>query len=461
MSKRSRSGSLDDTDSEAKKIKTNTKYVEENLKRSFKEEKEKSSGNESKIDENNIKETFKNVELLTPQTTINGNGNRNKSVGEEASKSQKRKKSLIDGRELLKKENDSKEEITEKENTEVENNIRETFKNIEKQDTENGNGSRRGSLGGDKTQKRKKSLTDGKLKRKLSGSGPSRKRICVTRNQCVCGPNGAEPAKSQLVEDHEAHMLVAEWRLHKFQSPIELSHEESITHDHFDPLEFHGHWDNDGVATFTNTGKTVVLRFSERATPYLVGGPLHKDTYCFEQLHFHWSDDDSGGCEHIFEGRAYSMEAHAVHYNLKYGSFKDAVDKPDGLAVIGFFLEATDNEDNPCFSEMVKGVQNVIKINTTTNIAPDCLNWIKEEAQCKGYYTYQGSLTTEPYLESVTWILYPTPIHVSRQQVAYFRELKSTACEKINIVNNVRPIQSPPADKKINVIFARSHKQSE
>lgn len=50
----------------------------------------------------------------------------------------------------------------------------------------------------------------------------------------------------------------------------------------------------------------------------------------------------------------------------------------------------------------------------------DCLTWIKEVAQCKGYYTYQGSLTTEPYTESVTWILYSTPIHVSREQVNIF-----------------------------------------
>lgn len=50
----------------------------------------------------------------------------------------------------------------------------------------------------------------------------------------------------------------------------------------------------------------------------------------------------------------------------------------------------------------------------------DCLTWFKDAAQCKGYYTYQGSLTTKPYTESVTWILYPEPILVSRQQVSWF-----------------------------------------
>ncbi|XP_050308549.1 carbonic anhydrase 2 [Anthonomus grandis grandis] len=283
---------------------------------------------------------------------------------------------------------------------------------------------------------------------------------CVTRNECVCDSGDEEPTKSQLLEDHEAHVLVAEWRLHKFQSPIELSHDDSISHDHFDPLMFHGHWDKLGAASIENNGKTVVIRFERNEMPYLVGGPLHGDTYVFEQLHFHWSEDDTGGCEHIFEGQAFSMEAHAVHYNKKYGSFEEAQDKPDGLAVVGFFLEATDNDDNPCFKKLTTAVQNITRVNATATVAPDCLTWIKEEAQCKGYYTYQGSLTTEPYLESVTWILYPTPIHVSRQQVAHFRELKSTPCEKKKIVNNVRPVQSPPSNRKLNIFYARSHRRS-
>ncbi|XP_060524873.1 carbonic anhydrase 2-like [Cylas formicarius] len=280
----------------------------------------------------------------------------------------------------------------------------------------------------------------------------------VTKNECICASD-EEPEQSQLVEDHEAHVLVAEWRLHKFQSPIELKHDDSIHHDHFEPLEFHGHWDKGGKAFLKNTGKTAVLRFESRELPVLVGGPLHEDTYVFEQLHFHWSADDTSGCEHIFEGRAYSMEAHAVHYNTKYADFDEAHDKPDGLAVVGFFLEATDNEDNPCFNKLTNAVKKIVEIGSMTCVPTDCLTWIKEEAQCKGYYTYQGSLTTEPYTESVTWILYPTPIHVSREQVAYFRNMKSN--EKTTIVNNVRPLQTPPEHKKLNIIYARSHRKSE
>ncbi|XP_063909711.1 carbonic anhydrase 5A, mitochondrial-like [Zophobas morio] len=109
---------------------------------------------------------------------------------------------------------------------------------------------------------------------------------------------------------------------------------------------------------------------------------------------------------------------------------------------------------------MTEAVKKIVKVDTTTSVPSDCLTWIKEEAQRKGYYTYQGSLNTEPYTESVTWILYTTPIHVSRQQVSEFRNMKSTACEQHNIVKNVRPIQTPPVHKKLDIIYARSHRKS-
>ncbi len=32
-------------------------------------------------------------------------------------------------------------------------------------------------------------------------------------------------------------------------------------------------------------------------------------------------------------------ELHLVHYNTAYGSFGEAVDKPDGLGVLGIFLQ--------------------------------------------------------------------------------------------------------------------------
>ncbi len=47
----------------------------------------------------------------------------------------------------------------------------------------------------------------------------------------------------------------------------------------------------------------------------------------------------------------YSAEIHLVHYNMKYASLGDAVDKPDGLAVIGVLVDMDSaNEKTPFIS---------------------------------------------------------------------------------------------------------------
>ncbi|XP_044727248.1 carbonic anhydrase 2 isoform X2 [Chrysoperla carnea] len=287
----------------------------------------------------------------------------------------------------------------------------------------------------------------------------------ITKNECICidDPDFNDLKDYNLdTNRHEASVagILPHPGLHLFvsvQSPIAIEHERSRKHDHFDPLEFHGHWDNVGTATFTNTGTTAQVRTQRDTLPTLMGGPLHNEYY-FEQLHFHWSEDDESGCEHIFEGRAYSMEAHAVHYNSKYGSFAEAADKPDGLAVVAFFLQALDDNDNSEFRKLSDYIPNILKISSTTDVPADCMAWFEPQAHCKGYYTYQGSLTTEPYTENVTWIIYPNPITVSAEQVSIFRKLQSChRCEKKTIKKNIRPIQQNEKDNH-EIIFARAHK---
>lgn len=55
----------------------------------------------------------------------------------------------------------------------------------------------------------------------------------------------------------------------------------------------------------------------------------------------------------------YAAECHFVHYNSKYESMEAAVGHSDGLAVVGFLLEAVD-APNPRFDKLVQGLE-VIK----------------------------------------------------------------------------------------------------
>ncbi len=48
----------------------------------------------------------------------------------------------------------------------------------------------------------------------------------------------------------------------------------------------------------------------------------------------------------------------------------------------------------------------------------------------KSYWTYPGSLTTPPYSECVTWVVYKDPIQVSASQMLAFRNLKPVTADE-------------------------------
>uniref|UniRef100_A0A1I7WPY4 Alpha-carbonic anhydrase domain-containing protein n=1 Tax=Heterorhabditis bacteriophora TaxID=37862 RepID=A0A1I7WPY4_HETBA len=77
----------------------------------------------------------------------------------------------------------------------------------------------------------------------------------------------------------------------------------------------------------------VTLAFSANHLP---------GTFELAQFHAHWSNDGSCGSEHRLDGKAMSGEVHFVYWNTKYGSFCEAVEKDDGLAVIGVFIKVID-----------------------------------------------------------------------------------------------------------------------
>lgn len=45
-----------------------------------------------------------------------------------------------------------------------------------------------------------------------------------------------------------------------------------------------------------------MVSFSGENRPFISGGPLNQ-WYIFEQLHFHWAEKDTEGCEHTLEGK--------------------------------------------------------------------------------------------------------------------------------------------------------------
>ncbi|XP_046743788.1 carbonic anhydrase 1-like [Diprion similis] len=227
------------------------------------------------------------------------------------------------------------------------------------------------------------------------------------------------------------------------QSPVDLAPTEVVRNEEFPPLKMTGHWTPLGSAFMYNTGNTAEIRMSlDRPPAILSGGPL-KEEYEFAQLHFHWGASNCHGAEHSLNGKLFSMEAHAVHFNRRYETFENCLDKRDGVVVVGYFLQVVGDdrtEDHPQFAKVTDHLHHVVEPNTKAELPHDALAWMKQgRCLCSGYYTYHGSLTTPPYNECVTWILFPDPIRITKRQAELFRNMKSHSggC----ITANFRPVQ--------------------
>lgn len=82
-----------------------------------------------------------------------------------------------------------------------------------------------------------------------------------------------------------------------------------------------------------------MLKCNESNQAMVTGGPLGDNTYVFEQLHFHWGQNNNEGSETTINNQSFTMEMHAVFYNQKYESMDKALNYKDGLTVLGYFYE--------------------------------------------------------------------------------------------------------------------------
>jgi len=186
-----------------------------------------------------------------------------------------------------------------------------------------------------------------------------------------------------------------------------------------------------------NTGSSWKVNVNGTGSS-LVGGALDGE-YELWQFHAHWGNEDGHGSEHTVDGKEYAAELHLVHWNKKYESPNVAAGKPDGLAVLGMFIEV--GEKHQEFQKVVDALAKIPNKNDKTCLEGseiDCAKFLPEN---KALWTYEGSLTTPPLLESVIWTVFQTPIQISPEQMTAMRSLNfaNKDAEEGKMVNNYRP----------------------
>lgn len=218
-----------------------------------------------------------------------------------------------------------------------------------------------------------------------------------------------------------------------------------------------------------NTGATVQITFKhdsnnlakgghekeETSKSYMKGGPfMAGDDYELAACTFHWGKEEERGSEHTVNFKAYPMELHLIHWNTtQFSTVEEAMGKPGGLAIIALFVQiGRENTGLRAFTECLESIQ--YKGRSVNVSIPFNTNCLLPDPMLRDFWTYQGSLTSPPCCENVTWILFRYPLTVSNSQIEEFRRLKNhmkgeqvgAGDEAGCLVDNFRPTQ--PLNKR-------------
>ncbi len=192
----------------------------------------------------------------------------------------------------------------------------------------------------------------------------------------------------------------------KRQSPIDIV---DVTPDG-KKLGFSYKW---ASGTVLNNGHTIQVKPID-------GGSITVDgsTYDLVQFHFH------SPSEHELDGARRDLEMHLVHQ-----------DESGKLAVVGVFIK--EGEANAAFDPFWEDLPSEEGDEVDLTAPVDAGDLLPDDQNA--IYVYDGSLTTPPCTEGVQWILLPTTVEMSQEQIEAFGDLYD---------NNARPVQ-PLNDRDI------------
>ncbi|PIK49738.1 putative carbonic anhydrase 2 [Apostichopus japonicus] len=204
-------------------------------------------------------------------------------------------------------------------------------------------------------------------------------------------------------------------------------------------------YDSHMCSSLTNNGRTFCVSVKSDVCN-LSGGPL-TDKYRLLQFHCHWGSDDSKGAEHTIDGQQHAAELHLVHWNTdKFTSPGDAIKNDKGIAVLTAFIKV--GKEHKGWNQVLDHFKEISDVNGVCNMDEDFNPKCLLPENLTDYWTYEGSLTTPPCYESVRFIIFKEVVELSKEQLAQFRSLSTTAetegaqgdaCPKL--VDNFRPLQ--------------------
>ena len=155
-----------------------------------------------------------------------------------------------------------------------------------------------------------------------------------------------------------------------------------------------------------DNGHTIQVNYAPGST-IDVGG----SRYELVQFHFHKPSEEKVG------GKSHAMVAHLVHKNAE-----------GKLAVVAVLLDG--GGANATIDTIWKHLPpEKEKPVVVPDASVDASSLLPAD---RGYYTFQGSLTTPPCSENVTWIVLKSPVRIANAEIAAFGKIYPM---------NARPVQ--------------------
>jgi carbonic anhydrase len=196
-------------------------------------------------------------------------------------------------------------------------------------------------------------------------------------------------------------------KLGKHQSPIDIH--GAKTEDlpaiafHYEPVPL----------VVIDNGHTIQVNYAPGRWIDLGGS-----RYELVQFHFHKPSEEK------IDGKSHAMVAHLVH--------KNAAGK---LAVVAVLLDGggTNAAIDAIWRHLPAGKE---KEAVASGVSVDASALLPKD---RGYYTFQGSLTTPPCSEDVTWLVLKSPLRIADGEIARFGRIYPM---------NARPTQ-PTNDRPI------------
>jgi carbonic anhydrase len=183
------------------------------------------------------------------------------------------------------------------------------------------------------------------------------------------------------------------------QSPIDL-----VADIHGDLPELSFEYTHLGHPNEINTGHSIQENIRPGNYVTIAG-----DRYELKQFHFH------SPSEHLVGGKEYPMEIHLVHQ-----------DERGNFAVIGLFL--TEGKHNAMLDQLPS-----FRSKRGEDPYSDPVDYNDLIQFRREYFYYNGSLTTPPCTEGVTWLILKEPLLASPAQIQHYHDLLG--------FDNNRPVQ--------------------